>query len=215
MSVITALEPQQRRKGRTNVYIDGQYLIGVSDDVVARLRLRVGQPIDEVRLREVSAAEDLHRATDTALRFLETRPRTRHEIEARLARDTYGEDVVTRVVEKLTGMGLLDDAQFAAQWVEAKTRPAAGRPAGRRRLTTDLYRKGVDKEIIEEAVAAIDDDDELILARAALDKKIKTLPIEPEALLAEKRRLSGFLARRGFGWGTISKALREVGVDEE
>jgi len=215
MSTITALEPQQRRKGRTNVYADGRFLIGVSDEVIIRLKLRVGQLLDEARLRDVSAAEDLQRATDTALHFLETRPRTQHEIEARLARDAYGEDVIARVVEKLTAMRLLNDAQFAAQWIEAKTRPTTGRPSGRRRLTTDLYRKGIDKETIEEAVSKIDDEDELILARAALNKKIKILPTDPEELLAEKRRLSGFLARRGFGWSTISQALREVMVTED
>jgi regulatory protein len=214
MSMITALEPQQRRAGRTNVYVDGRFLIGVSDEVVLRMKLRVGEPIDGDRLREVAAAEDLHRATDVALRYLETRPRTQKEIETRLARDGYGEDVAEKVVEKLIALGLIDDAQFAAQWIEAKTRLTGSRPAGKRRLTSDLYRKGVDKDTIEEAVASVDEDAEIALARAALRGRLKTLPTDPEALFAEKRRLASFLARRGFGWDTVSKVLREIAPDE-
>jgi regulatory protein len=182
--------------------------------VVARLKLRVGEPVDGDRLREVAVAEDLHRAMDVSLRYLETRARTQREIELRLARDGYGEDVIARVVEKLIALGLIDDAQFAAQWIESKTRLTSSRLAGKRRLSSDLSRKGVDKETIEEAVASVDEDVELDLARAALRSKIKALPSEPEALFAEKRRLASFLARRGFGWDVVSKVLREIAPDD-
>ena len=212
MSIITALEPQQRRPGRTNVYSDGRFLMGVSNDVVVSLGLRVGLPLDEERLRAVAMAEDLHRATDIALKYLETRARTEKEIRTRLAKDAYGDDVVEKVLEKLRRVNLANDAQFAAQWVEAKTKPTAGRPTGKRRIATDLYRKGVDKETIEEAVSHVDEDSELELARKALRSRVKTLPTEREALIAEKRRLAAFLARRGFGWDIVSKVLRELGT---
>jgi len=220
MTKITALEPQ-RRPGRLNVFVDGQFILGVGETVAADLGLRVGREITPETLREVAGAEEVHKATEAALVLLEVRARARREIETRLAQKGYDDLVITQVLEKLTRLGLLDDAQFAAQWVEAKTRAGGSRPVGRRRLSSELFGKGVAKEQIAEAVEKVTNDDELALARAAAGKKVRIVPTDRDVLQAERRKLMGFLQRRGFGWEVVKQVTREAlpapgeGADEE
>lgn len=208
MPQITALEPQ-KRSGRLNVFVDGQFVIGVGETVAADLNLRVGREITSEKLREIAGAEEVHKATDAALVLLEVRARARREIETRLSQKGYEEGVITQVLEKLTRLGLLDDAQFAAQWVEAKTRVGGSRPIGRRRLSSELFGKGVAKEQIAQAVEAVSNEDELALARAAASKKVRLVPTDRDALQTERRKLMGFLQRRGFGWETVKLVTRE------
>ncbi len=208
MPEITALEPQ-RRKGRLNIFVDGQFVIGAGETVAADLSLRVGREITPEKLLEIASAEEVQKATDSALVLLEVRARAKREIETRLGQKGYDESVIALVVAKLIKLGLLDDAQFAAQWVEAKTRVGGSRPVGRRRLSSELYAKGVAKDQIAEAVDVVTNDDELALARAAASKKVRVVPTDRDALQKERQKLMGFLQRRGFGWETVKQVTRE------
>ena len=208
MPEITALEPQ-KRPGRLNVFVDGQFVMGVGEAVAADLRLRVGKEMTSEKLLEVAGAEEVQKALDSALLLLEVRARAKREIETRLTQKGYEEGIIEQVIEKLVRLELINDAQFAAAWVEAKTRVGGNRPVGRRRLSSELYAKGVAKDQIAEAVGIVSNSDELVLARAAAAKKVRTVPTDRDLLQAERRKLMGFLQRRGFGWETVKQVTRE------
>ena len=208
MPEITALEPQ-KRPGRLNVFVDGQFVMGVGEAVAADLRLRVGKEMTSEKLLEVAGAEEVQKALDSALLLLEVRARAKREIETRLTQKGYEPSIIEQVIEKLIRLELLNDAQFAASWVEAKTRVGGNRPVGRRRLSSELYAKGVAKDQIAEAVGIVSNSDELVLARAAAAKKVRTVPTDRDLLQAERRKLMGFLQRRGFGWETVKQVTRE------
>ncbi len=209
MPTISALEPQ-KRKGRLNVFVDGQFILGVGENVAADLGLRVGREMTPEKLRETAGAEEVHKAMEAALGLLDVRARATREIKTRLALKGYEEDVIQKVLAKLVRMELLDDAQFAAQWVQAKTRVEGSRPMGRRRLSQELFQKGVSKEEVTEALEKVTDDAELELARAAARKKVRAVPSNPDALRAEQQKMIGFLQRRGFGWQVVKQVTREV-----
>lgn len=209
MPSITALEPQ-RRKGRLNVFVDGQFILGVGEAVAADLGLRVGREITPETLREVAGAEEAHKATEAALGLLEVRARATREITTRLAQKGYEENVVQAVIQKLTRLELLDDALFARQWVEARARVGGNRPIGKRRLSQELALKGVARTEIEAAVDHVSAGDELALARAAARKKVRVVPAERDALQAERQKMIGFLQRRGFGWDIVKQVTRET-----
>ena len=146
---------------------------------------------------------------ELGLLLLEVRARAKREIETRLTQKGYEEGIIEQVIEKLVRLELINDAQFAAAWVEAKTRVGGNRPVGRRRLSSELYAKGVAKDQIAEAVGIVSNSDELVLARAAAAKKVRTVPTDRDLLQAERRKLMGFLQRRGFGWETVKQVTRE------
>ncbi len=208
MPQITALEPQ-KRPGRLNVFVDGHFVMGVGEAVAADLRLRVGKEMTAEKLREIAGAEEVQKALDSALGLLEVRARAKKEIETRLAQKGIEDDIIAQVIAKLVRLELINDAQFAAQWVEAKTRVNGNRPMGRRRLSSELYAKGVAKEQIAHAVEAVTNADELALARAAASKKVRGVPTGRDALQKERQKLMGFLQRRGFGWEVVKQVTRE------
>ena len=128
------------------------------------------------------------------LRLLTARARTRAELEGQLAKRGYPDDVSSRVLDRLTDVGLIDDADFAEQWVRSR-RVNAGK--GKRALAAELRTKGVDNEVITAALADIDTRAERERAEQLVNDKLRReRNTDDEAKLT--RRLVGMLARRGY-----------------
>jgi len=110
-------------------------------------------------------------------------------------------------MEDLLRLGYVDDRKFAAQWAASRARL---RGYGRKRIEQELRQKGVGQETIREALGeAIPPEDERETARTVAEKKLRTMKsLEPEA---RKRRLAGFLERKGFPHEIIWDILRTVG----
>nr|WP_090274742.1 recombination regulator RecX [Mycolicibacterium komanii] len=158
-----------------------------------------------------SEAPREEQARDVCLRLLTVRARTRAELAGQLAKRGYPDDVSDRVLDRLEQVGLVDDADFAEQWVRSR-RANAGK--GRRALIAELRTKGVDSELIEAALA--DDDPGAERARAerlVADRLRREKLIDGEdAKLA--RRLVGMLARRGYSQ-TMAFDVVKVAVANE
>ena len=117
--LISSIEQQERRGGkRCNVYLDGRYAFSLTTELAVMEQLRVGQAITAERYSELVVKDQQARALDAALYFLGPRPRSEREIRDRLARGDYDPQVVDRVVVRLRELRLVDDAAFAAYWVE-------------------------------------------------------------------------------------------------
>ena len=109
-------------------------------------------------------------------------------------------------MEHLFRLGYVDDRKFSCQWAASRARL---RGYGRHRIEQELRQKGVDKETIREAIAeTIPREDERENARRVAEKKLSSMKgLEPEA---RKRRLAGFLERKGFPHEIIWDILRTV-----
>jgi regulatory protein len=131
------------------------------------------------------------------LRLLTARARTRAELTAQLAKRGYPDDVSAEVLDRLADVGLIDDEDFAEQWVRSR-RMHAGK--GKRALAAELRTKGVDDEVIADALADIDADAERTRAEQLVADKLRRERLTDEADDAKvARRLVGMLARRGYG----------------
>ncbi|MBI3216640.1 MAG: recombination regulator RecX [Mycobacterium sp.] len=132
------------------------------------------------------------------LRLLTVRARTRAELAEQLAKRGYPEDVSAAVLARLTDVGLVDDADFAEQWVRSR-RLNAGK--GKRALAAELRTKGVDGEVISAALAGIDATAERQCAEDLVRAKLRRERLadgdEPKVM----RRLVAMLARRGYSQG--------------
>ena len=206
---ITAIEPQQKREGRSNIYLEGKFALGLYDDVVLTLGLRVGQAITAERLAEIAGAETRRRALADAYRLLEVRVRAEREISDRLRRKEYDDEIITATVDHLRGLGLLDDAAFAQTWVRER-----GRTRGARALRFELQQKGVAGETITAALADAQDaagegeNPEASAARTVAVRKVGERPADTSR--PAQARLAAFLQRRGFGWDSIKPVLAEL-----
>lgn len=129
------------------------------------------------------------------LRLLTARARTRAELEGQLAKRGYPEDVSCQVLDRLTDVGLVDDEDFAEQWIRSR-RENPGK--GKRALAAELRTKGVDNEIITAALAGIDAGAERQRAEQLVRDKLRRERLDGDDDAKVVRRLVGMLSRRGY-----------------
>lgn len=144
-------------------------------------------------------------AREVVLRLLTVRPRTRAELDAALARRGTPRSAADAVLERLSEVGLVDDAAFATAWVRSRQ---SGRGLARRALGHELRARGVDDDTVAEALSGIDPDDELDRARrlvAARMRVVRGLPPE-----VQMRRLAGLLARKGYPGDLVRRVVQEA-----
>ena len=137
--------------------------------------------------------EELARAL--CLRLLTARARTRAELSGQLARRGYPDDVSDRVLDRLAGVGLVDDTDFAQQWVSSR-RANAGK--SKRALAAELHTKGVGNEVITENVGIITyfaggypDKDRPVPERPASERPVAGATRRGEASTPPPRERSG------------------------
>ncbi|WP_406282061.1 recombination regulator RecX [Nocardia sp. NBC_00881] len=143
-------------------------------------------------------------AKDVCLRLLGVRARSRAELVQHLTAKGYPPEVSDRALDRLTEVGLIDDAAFAEQWVHSR-HTFSGK--GKQALALELRRKGVAQSDVAPALAAITDDDEESRAADLVRRKLRSLPRD---LDRDKtiRRLVGMLARRGYGQSTAYRVVK-------
>jgi len=207
LSEITAIEPQKKRADRVSVFIDGEFVVGVGADVAAAAGLFVGMSVDSNDLNTLLRAELARKARERAIRLIQYRDRSVEEVRRRLAGEDFPPDVIDEVMEFLARTELVDDKKFSRDWVEART---AAKPMGKARLARELFARGIDREVVEEATGAIDDGTEYELAMALARKKSAAADLSDRA---NRDRLASFLARRGFDWDTIRRVLGDLDAD--
>lgn len=201
---ITQIADQARDPERVSVFLDGEFAFGVTREIAAREGLFIGRSLSEAEIAALLAADEAARATNAALQFLAYRPRSEREVRDRLRRRGFSGGAIDAAVARLVDWRYLDDAGFARFWVENR---AEHQPRGRRRLLSELRAKGVDPEVADEAIEAAGGD-ELPAALALARKRVQALRgLDP---LTQRRRLAGFLQRRGYDWEVVRTALDTV-----
>jgi regulatory protein len=142
--------------------------------------------------------------------LLTARPRSRAELAAALRRRGIPEEVGEPVLDRLSDVGLVDDAAFAESAVHSGHRH---RGLGRRALRTELRRRGVPGEIADQAVAEVGPEDEEQRARELVRCKLRTSTVHDVSTVA--RKLGGMLARKGYSEGLAWRVVRdELGLDD-
>ena len=206
MSKITAITEQRRRKNRRSVYIDGDFAFGCNVNVVARFRLREGMTISESLRKEIEEGEVQQEAFDHATRLLGMRMQSERELRTKLGRKDYGPAAVDAVIENLKRLNYVDDAKFAASRAADQ---ANVKKHGKVRAVQELVKSGVDRSLAEKATAAAYED--VDPKAAAVELANKRLP-SLRRLDAEtaRRRLVGFLQRRGFDYETVKHAVEKT-----
>ena len=144
-------------------------------------------------------------ASNLCLRALTGAPKTRQQLADMLANKDIPEHAAETVLDRLTEVGLIDDAEFARAWVSSRQ---AGRGLARRALSAELRAKGVDPEVAAEAVEVVGDDDEREAARRLVDRKVGAMRRLDRATAT--RRLMGMLARKGYNGGLAAAVVREA-----
>lgn len=207
MDVITAIK---RERGKYRVTVNDAEDILVPVSLMRERPLKEGQPIDLDDYDNWLMVRQYRFALDRAVGYLAARACSTREIELKLLRAGYRPSTVEMVIYKLQRENLLDDADFARQWVESRQHHKLGRS----RIAQELRRKGVSQEEAEDALSVIDDNDQLTGAIALAEKA--TARINPgEDMRKAASRIAGMLARRGYSWDIAKQAIQHALSNED
>jgi len=200
MGTITALTGQVKNPNRVNVFIDGDFALGLALEVAAALR--VGQPITQSELEQLDVRDEIHRGRERVLRLLARRPYSSAEVSRYLRRHRYGDEVIENIIDDLTEAKLIDDDAFAAYWVEQRE---TFRPRSLRALRQELGQKGIDREVVDEALSELD---EAGAARRVAQKQAGRWRGLPEA--EWRTRMTQYLLRHGYPYDLIRDIVTEL-----
>jgi regulatory protein len=202
---------------RVRVELDDGSRVEAPAEAVLKEGLSVGDPLDDALRARLTDADLGWRARQAALTLLAVRARSRRELARRLHRKDFPERVIDACLDELDRQGLLDDAAFARSVVRDRVRLS---PRGPAHLLQELRKRGVEDPVAETALRRVLDEEEVsvhgLAEEAALgwlrrqsDGVVRALADEAFTKERERarRRLHGYLARRGFRGSAAVEAM--------
>ena len=203
---ITALKVQKKNQQRVNVYLDGEFVFGLSRIVAGCLH--IGQELDDDKIVQLKDEDEQEINYQCAIRFLGYRVRSNSEIKKHLAQKGISEIIIEDVVSRLERNGLLDDKKFAQLWVENRNE---FRPRSHRMLFIELNKKGIHPDTINQVLDDTSSDEELVF-KAAVNQVRKYRNLEWQDF---RRKLSSYLARRGFSYSIINPVVNQIWAERD
>ena len=175
-------------------------------DFILKFGLRVGLKISHDTIVKLLQAEEVMRAKNLAINLLhEKKIYTKPELEKELHRKGFSQEGISASIEDLERTGLIKDKTFARQWVRRREK---SNPRGKEMLKLELADKGVASSTINQVLSNIDSSRELDTALQLAEKQVKRY--KSLELHVAKRRLHGFLARRGFNYNTVEQVMQKI-----
>jgi len=200
MPKITALQPQKRDPQRVNIHLDGEYAFSLAR--IVAVWLKVGQELSDEKIASLQTEDARERAYQQAMLFLSYRARSESEIRQNLRKHEIPEDVIEQTLDRLRENQLANDDKFARAWVENRN---TFRPRSRRALSVELRQKGISDEAAQSALAGLDE--EALAYEAGLKKARRLQVLEWSEF---RKKLSEFLARRGFPYSVIAPTVSRI-----
>lgn len=219
---ITKVLPGKYRKQYCSVFIDDEYAARLHSDVIQQEKIQSGKELSEAQWDEIKRIEQKKEALEYSYLLLNFRERSEKEMSERLRRKGFSPEIIHAVLEELKEKQIIDDKKFAQNFTESKLK--SSKMIGEQRIQQELYKKGIKNETAKAMLQKIKDENpETVLSederayQSLLKRKTQIKEIDPRTL---KRRLYGYLLRKGFSYDSVEKALhrlsREGGhTDEE
>lgn len=204
--VITDIIVQSKNSKRYNVYIDCNYSFSASYDEIVEFGIKKGSILTEEDFQNLILNMQSKKAMLKSLLLLSIRPRSRFEIQSRLKSLNFDSTVIEKVLTRLDEMGYINDRQFSDSWIDSSMN---FNPVGRRKISSSLKEKGVDPQVIEDALndSGLNDLDiaiELVKKKLRLSQKVASNQDDTKKLCSKLYR---YLLYRGIDYDTAKKAV--------
>lgn len=197
---VTEIEAVNSKKSR--VYLDQEFVFILYRREIAAYRIRKGSEISEEQYKKILEETILHRAKLRCMNLLKTMDRTEAQLRQKLKQGEYPDEIIERAIEYAKGYRYVDDERYARQYVQCFCEKKS-----KYQIIQELMRKGIRKEMVEQAFADIPEINEIEQIQKWMEKR----NFDPEnADRKEQQRFYGFLMRRGFSAENIRKALRNT-----
>ncbi len=202
---ITKISKQEKAHNRYNLYIDGNFFCGLYDDTILKFGIAAGDEISESKINDIRQFDEYLFGKKISMDYLSYRIRTVSEIKRKLKLKNISEGSIEKVVSHLKEMKLINDEEFARQFISEKIK---NKPQGRRLLHQKLYEKGVPKEISDKILdKMLTPQTEKHLALKIYNKlKPKLTGLKPDEV---RKKTFESLVRKGFDYDIINEIIRE------
>ena len=187
------------------MHLEGGDLLRVTEDELLRFGLFTGLDIAPEVVVQLQRSAARSETRLRAANMVSARALSKRELQKRLRDKGATERDAADAADWLEGIGALDDLAYAKTVV----RHYSDNGYGEAKLRDELYRRGVARELWDEALAAAPDAVESIARVVAARTKGRAIDER------ERRRLSDLLLRRGFSWRDIRAALNAMGAQIE
>ncbi len=185
---------------KIHLLVDGEYFTTVDEMYFDSLYLKNGQEIDGEMLCELKGVTDIRRAYNYAVSLLSRRDHSYTELLRKLTAKGF-KDGAEEALIKLQTQGYIDDERFAQMYVRELI---TFKNYGKRRIEQELYKKGIDRNIIKDALENAEFPEER-LTDIIRRRYIRYLSDEKGV-----RKTVNALLRLGYSYGDIRDALAEI-----
>ena len=228
---IVRLEPSQHNTGRWLVWLEDGSLLRMGEGDVVSLCLYEGKELAEQEAAALTAAAEHSKLNERAVELLSARAMSRKELVDKLSttvrrrrkldseraeHDPEEQQAATeqlraaaeKIADRMEQLGLLNDEEYGRSVV----RHYAAKGFGVRKVRDELYRRGVPKQYWETVLSELSECEDS--GADKLDELVRKKLRGAEPTRENLKKVSDYLARRGFGWEEISSALDRYRTDE-
>lgn len=204
MGVITNISVQQKHKDRVNLYIDNEFYMGVSVELVYKFALKKGMEVDNAFIDEIVAENEKSEALSKAIAYTTKNLKTEKQVKTYLFGKEYQPRTVFYVIDKLKEYKLIDDEVYSKRYLELNS----GKQ-GERMSRYKLKAKGIKEEDINAACDQVDVDF-IESAKNVAEKHLKNKPLTKENLSKTYRYLLG----KGFSFEQVNSVMENFKVED-
>ncbi len=209
MYTITAIEEQKKNKRRYSIFINGDFFIGVNQDVLAKLNLFKGKQVDKKELTTIIQSEEYNKAKFLVLRYLTLRPRTRFELNRYLKNKGFDQTLINKTLKTVDDMGLINDDDYAQRYALELIKKGKD---GYGSILNKLFKRGIKAEKAKTILNdLIKEDEEFQTAIKLANKKLKSIKHKEKSV--KIRSINSYLIRKGFSFDIVNKVIRKLFKD--
>lgn len=205
MAVITKIEIQKRNKERVNIYLDGEYALSISAELVYKENLKVKDNIDIDKIKAVADKESYIRCKNSAIKIIERSYKTEKEVVEKLKLKGYEDRHIEASIEFLKNYNFLNDDYYAEAFVRDRLNTR-----GSQKIKQDLMKKGISRDIIEEKLSEIDKTAEKEVAIKLAEKKLRVIKKSENDTYKISGKLYRFLISKGYAYDIVKEVVKEV-----
>ncbi|MGE4276505.1 MAG: regulatory protein RecX [Lawsonibacter sp.] len=203
--VVRELKPSKRIEGRWLAVLEDGSILRLGEGEVIEFALYAGKELSPEETDSLLASTKRSGWKEKALDLLSRKPQSRTELERKLRQWGALPEEGAAICDRMEELRYLNDPSYAAQVV----RHYSAKGFGEKKLRDELYRRGLPREVWDDALAQAQDPAETIDLFVA--KRLDGRPLERKEL----QKISAALARRGYSWSDINDALRRYATEME
>ncbi len=193
------------KSDKMHLHIDGEYFITVDSGYLVELGIYNGMEVNCENIEEIRRNISVRRSYNKAVDLLSRRDHSKKELIDKLRQKGHGE-YAAQAAEKLSEYGYIDDRRFAFTFAEELIRLKS---YGKKRVEQELYRKGIDRDIISDVISECEFPSEKLTE--LIERKYNRYLYDEKGV----NKTVNALLRLGYSYSEIRDAIREITDREE